>query len=433
MKKGYLTALKIKMLKNFLLILLGSLIFLFFIELTLRTAGHLYYAAWMREEANKIERERLELVSIEERAKVLPEDSKLIKILCVGDSWTLGAGASPGYSYPAQLQMILDKENPNKYKVYNAGIPGCSSTKLLRYLPKFLSRYEPDMAVILIGQNDLCNPHPFELVLISNWPRRCYLYLKSAILDLRVYKVIRLGLDGLMQKIKGSKRHKADITKDIKPESNEYARIGIELSDSGKIDIARSYLEKAIDIDPANESAYLFLGHLYQSIREYDKALIEFEKLLEINPYTPFREDLYRFLFLIYQDLRIPKDDRKKIKSLIKRMPSDEIFKNPGMPFIMNLKITIKSLEHNLEKIINLISSKEAILIFQTYIELSSSNNVANNVTRILSEKHGMLLVDNEKILNRLSDLPRYFTADGHPNEKGYRIIAENVYKVIKK
>jgi len=43
-----------------------------------------------------------------------------IKIACVGDSITQGAGAKSGQSYPAQLQALLG----DGYKVGNFGVSG---------------------------------------------------------------------------------------------------------------------------------------------------------------------------------------------------------------------------------------------------------------------------------------------------------------------
>ena len=59
-------------------------------------------------------------------------------VLCIGDSFTFGLGASdeqhrpyPTQSYPAQLQRVLDRRAPDTWHVVNRGFPGMTSRELL--------------------------------------------------------------------------------------------------------------------------------------------------------------------------------------------------------------------------------------------------------------------------------------------------------------
>lgn len=79
-----------------------------------------------------------------------------IKVACVGDSITQGAGASKGKSYPSQLQELLGE----KYKVGNYGVSGRT---LLRKgdAPYWKEKayqnalgMNPDIVVIMLGTND---------------------------------------------------------------------------------------------------------------------------------------------------------------------------------------------------------------------------------------------------------------------------------------
>ncbi len=402
------------------------MISLIVIEFSLRLAGYFYYTFHMQQEADKTGH-----AIVDDRVKVSPADARLVKILCIGDSWTFGTGAGAGYSYPAKLQVILDKENPHRYRIYNAGVPGCTSGKLLSYLPNFLKKYHPKITIILIGSNDVTNYSASEIVYLSSWPRKFYFTLTSAISDLRVYKLIRLGLDGLAERSRAFRKHPAYVDADTRSRSAQWCEAGYDLYIAGKFDLGEAYLKKAIDIDPSNERAYMQLGHLYQVIQRYDKSLIFFEKLLEINPHTSLRTEVYRFLFSMYQDQGYPQDIRNKIFYLIKKIPSDGVFKNPGAPFILNNGLTTRNLENNLTKIIDLIRANNAMPILLTYIYRGIPSPL-NGVMINLSEKHGILLVDNAKNLVRLSDIDSYFAPDNHPNEKGYRFIAENIYKALK-
>lgn len=93
---------------------------------------------------------------------------------------------------------------------------------------------------------------------------------------------------------------------DISSESIGYAQMGHDYLHCGKTELAKNYFEEAISVDPNNELLYLLVGHLYASLRQYDKALIMFRRLLRLNSYTSLRESLYRHLFWIYQQQNSP-------------------------------------------------------------------------------------------------------------------------------
>ena len=84
-----------------------------------------------------------------------------IKVACVGDSITAGAFSSgPNFTYPGQLQKVLDKSFPGKYYVQNLGASG--ATLLMSGDSPYWKRPEYakfvkqqwDIVVIMLGTND---------------------------------------------------------------------------------------------------------------------------------------------------------------------------------------------------------------------------------------------------------------------------------------
>lgn len=56
----------------------------------------------------------------------------------------------------------------------------------------------------------------------------------------------------------------------------------------------------------------------------------------------------------------------------------------------------------------------------------------SNYIQRSISEKFGIPFVDNTTFFEQLSNSNEYFSNDGwHPNDKGYKLVAENIYNCI--
>ena len=109
--------------------------FLFLVEISLRTLGHFY-----------------------SRKTVLDEisNSQTFNILCLGDSFTYGWGVETAYSYPKQLEGMLNNGNLiRRFNVINLAVPGSNSSQHLKYLEDILSKYRKlSLIIILTGVND---------------------------------------------------------------------------------------------------------------------------------------------------------------------------------------------------------------------------------------------------------------------------------------
>lgn len=75
-------------------------------------------------------------------------------VLCVGDSFTYGMGASaPAMSYPAQLERQL-RHGGESWQVINRGWPGRNSRDVLEALDAALATMRPAFVCITVGVND---------------------------------------------------------------------------------------------------------------------------------------------------------------------------------------------------------------------------------------------------------------------------------------
>ena len=77
-------------------------------------------------------------------------------VLCVGDSFTYGSGASrDNATYPRQLQHMLRARGEPKWRVVNGGQLGRDSRGALEVIDQQLAAYRPEVVCIVIGTNDI--------------------------------------------------------------------------------------------------------------------------------------------------------------------------------------------------------------------------------------------------------------------------------------
>jgi len=64
----------------------------------------------------------------------------------------------------------------------------------------------------------------------------------------------------------------------------EYFTYGVGLYDESKFSEALQYFEYCIGLDPDNIEAYQYLGNSHYNLGNYNEALVNFQKVLELNP-----------------------------------------------------------------------------------------------------------------------------------------------------
>lgn len=159
--------------KNLKRVIITIFTILLIIELTLRGTSFFYYHT----------RTRLSNTPITYKENAF-------RILCLGESTTFGTGVDYYEAYPAQLEKMLEEEYPNvDIEVYNHGIPGCTSTSILRGIDYDLSTYKPHLVILLAGSND------YTLAKCSINSIRLWKFNLSFLKSLKTYKVLRVLID----------------------------------------------------------------------------------------------------------------------------------------------------------------------------------------------------------------------------------------------
>lgn len=88
------------------------------------------------------------------RARIPSDGRALHRVVCLGDSFTFGAGVAAAQTYPAALAARLDALAPERFEVINFGVKALDSTTANARIDALLSRVAPDSVVLWVGSND---------------------------------------------------------------------------------------------------------------------------------------------------------------------------------------------------------------------------------------------------------------------------------------
>ena len=189
------------------LVSFGTLAGLVLFEVLLRAFGFVYYFERQHRPGNH------------------PEDAYVI--LCVGDSCTWGLGTDQKrYGYPVQLANLLAKRHPEtKSRVVNMGFPGANSSQINRRFEGWLRLHDPDLCIILIGNNDVWNQNESFLYLVgegedAKFSRRLQTRLRIWGDSLRVVRLLRCAI--LLFDDDREKAHKWNPDEDTNPSDHNF-------------------------------------------------------------------------------------------------------------------------------------------------------------------------------------------------------------------
>lgn len=102
------------------------------------------------------------LYAIATRQSSLNDPQAGLRILCLGESTTESGGWENPSSWPKQLEPKLRSSLSTSVTVYNRGIVGTNSQRILQSLPNLLHEIRPHLVLTMIGINDDLNVLTYE-------------------------------------------------------------------------------------------------------------------------------------------------------------------------------------------------------------------------------------------------------------------------------
>jgi len=391
-------------------------------------------------------------------------NTKTYTVLCLGDSFTYGAGAARGGDYPHQLKDILSKAyKGNNFDVINKGVPGSNSSELLYSLRRYLDIYRPDLVVVLTGMNDGWNIH------MHNWAygkRGWKGSIQIWFSGLRLVKLYRLlkeaSVKGVVkeghinEEIQVERKAKqVDVNKQMwirsllvnaedllkqgrYNDAHELLMRLAKMDNWSAFNMAVKYNDQDSIEEISKKDSWLLdsLAKQYQREGKSTEALGMFKAALKNDPGSIYiRFDLAEFYLGLkkYQDFTAVlkevidmEGESPKVNYLLARYYK-EIGDNEKLSAIKPKLAMRKQITNNNIAQIQAVAHNEGInLIIMSYPEYENFDMpIINN----------SFFVDNLRVFKELKDKRKeFFSGDNHHcNEYGYAVIALNVFDCMVK
>jgi len=228
-----------------------------------------------------------------------------IRILCLGDSFTYGAGVPKEKAYPIQLENALNKLDKKKsYKVINRGFPGINSSLLLADFNKNINETSPDIVIVLIGGSD----HAIYNGINTKAHLRIVQLLKNVYRKNQAFESHLKGNDGKVGSFISSDFEKSAIIKQAKEnlkqgQARHLIFLGNIYREKQEYDKSINYYKNALKLDSANTNARLELLRALKLDGQLIKATLLAFELIDSSDCRP---EIYSELASISQKASNP-------------------------------------------------------------------------------------------------------------------------------
>ena len=260
-------------------------------------------------------------------------------ILCVGESMT---AFGDQFSYPAQLQYILNERSKDKkFNVINKGVPAINTDAILYYIEDHIDRYHPDAVISMIGINDEYYSRDFDKTLkekkisflgdfrVVKLARLVNMHFRQKLVDLgfapaeedggnnkkpgipeaykedfqaevsspkKIFGAIKKStetqkkLEKVIKKltVEGRQRAAGEVIAQLeKAKENERDLLilaGMFFEEREDPAQAEDFYKKACELLPEDDSAFVALGRFYRTQERFDEAMAVFSETLRMSP-----------------------------------------------------------------------------------------------------------------------------------------------------
>ncbi|PJC48263.1 MAG: hypothetical protein CO035_04425 [Candidatus Omnitrophica bacterium CG_4_9_14_0_2_um_filter_42_8] len=332
------------------------------------------------------------------RQSIKQKDS--FRIMCLGESTTR-------CQYSSYLEEILNQRNIGiKFSVIDKGIDGTHTKEILSELKANLDKYQPDMAITMMGINDGGSHMPYETTSASK--------ITLALRSFKIYKLARFLW------LHAATKSKEIVYQDFRyfNYNNDYKYIKLDRLYRSQ-DESEQILEKAIELDPNNSLAYIALGWFYQCQRRLVDSEQVMKKAMKISPKN---YNIFGRLSAIYSEI-----GEDKLADIYAEKANN-----------LRGKYYESTTVNNYRMLEQILYRKNVKLVCMQY----PMRNI-EPLKNIFKEKgeSDIIFVDNERIFKdvvRNEGCKTYFRdmfgGDfGHCTDKGNKLLAENIANTILK
>ncbi|MDD3859409.1 MAG: SGNH/GDSL hydrolase family protein [Bacteroidales bacterium] len=406
----------------------------------------------------------------------IAENSENI-VICLGDSFTEGFGSTNGNTYPEVLERLINSESLIEYKVANFGQSGKNTTQIKDEFYRYLENHTPELVVLMAGSANYWNYYGYE-------DRNKFIY------QLRTFKLIKLIWNELFvsYELTENSNDLFYTEENYKENRNEFYKL-LQMNLPVKIEDSIIYyadrdliyynflyadslcfdsiylsglenelkqfclvlnFHKGIDLNIESLDSQYFRA-LYYYIKSFKvQGMLKTKYLyLSINEF-PYIEDVY-YQLLITKDIMpvLPSDFKRnrvcildslnyyrtKFGEDIDLIKVAEVYIDENQELNIETKKINNWIKSDLEDIIIKCQEKGIKVVLMTYPFKYEKPLFwpVNGVIKELSVLYNIKLIDNFEIFKEIeTDNESYYVSDGHCNDRGYSLISNEIFKLLK-
>ena len=192
-----------------------------------------------------------------------------LKIVCFGDSITEGAEFPEHLRWPSHLQAMLNKKEPDHYRIYNRGVGGDTTSQAFDRFYDDVFPLLPAMVLVQFGFNDAN---------VKDWAKVPRVSLKEFVRNLTEFHRIinRWGgtcvfiINHTIGDVTGLQGNKLPYKNNVEPYNQAIRSLAVEL-DAAYIDLPELMIQRGFSQD---EFLSLDLLHLSLEANEWYASMV---------------------------------------------------------------------------------------------------------------------------------------------------------------